>query len=140
MKPLISIAALATLAATPAGAATLTFQLADVRASRAPLYLSVQRRDQFMEDGGAYGAVLAETSAGPMTIRIENVAPGEYAPTVWHDDNANGRFDMGEDYVPLDGWTMVGARRRTGEPSFDAAKIVVGAEDMTIPLEMIYGR
>ncbi|MGF1549810.1 MAG: DUF2141 domain-containing protein [Sphingomonadaceae bacterium] len=127
-------------AATPAPQATVTVHVENVRAAPGPLYLSLQKEAEFMQNRGSYGAVLAEPETGTATLVIADVAPGEYAPVVWHDDNGNGAFDMGEDNRPLDGWSMVGARQLTGEPRFEEVRIVVDEARETVELEMVYGR
>ncbi|HEX8525761.1 DUF2141 domain-containing protein [Allosphingosinicella sp.] len=139
MKTLIlaSIAALAL--ATPATAATLTVDLDGVRSAPGTLYVSVQTREQFMQRSGIAGTVMSAPQAGSHRFGFE-LPEGEYAISVWHDDNGNGSFDKAENFMPLDGWAMVNAAQLRGEPSFDQVKTVIGGSPAGVRLQMVYGR
>jgi uncharacterized protein (DUF2141 family) len=139
MKSLIlaSIAALAV--AVPAHAATLTVQLDGVRAATGPLYVSIQNREQFMHDRGVGGSVVTAPAAGSHRFSYELPA-GEYAVSVWHDDNGNGAFDKDERFIPLDGWAMPNSESLRGEPTFEQVRTVLGATPVAVRLSMTYGR
>jgi uncharacterized protein (DUF2141 family) len=134
---LASFAALAL--AAPAEAATLNVQLDGVRAAGGRLYVSVQSRAEFMQRSGTAGSLVDAPTAGTHRFTYE-VPAGEYAVSVWHDDNGNGTFDSNEQHIPLDGWTMVNAAQIRAEPAFDQVSTVVGETPASIRLSMIYGR
>lgn len=134
---LASLAALA--AAAPAQAATLNLEIDGVRAAGGRLHVSVQSRAEFMQQSGTAGSLVDAPTAGTHRFTYE-VPAGEYAVSVWHDDNANGRFDSNEQHIPLDGWTMVNAGQIRAEPTFDQVKTIVGETPATVRLTMIYGR
>ena len=125
--------------AMPATAANLAIDLDGVRNSPGTLYISVQTREQFKQDRGVAGSVVKLASAGSHRFAYE-VPAGEYAISVWHDDNGNGTFDKDGNYMPLDGWAMPNADKLRGEPTFDQIKTVVSNSPATIPLSMVYGR
>jgi uncharacterized protein (DUF2141 family) len=125
--------------ASPALAATLTVNLDGIRASGGTLYVSVQSRDQFMQDRGTAGDAIPAPKAGSHRFSYD-VPAGEYAVSVWHDDNGNGRFDKNENHVPLDGWAMLNGERLRGEPKFDEVRTIVGKSAETVNLKMTYGR
>jgi uncharacterized protein (DUF2141 family) len=134
------LASLATLAvAAPAEAATLNVQLDGVRAGGGRLHVSVQGRAEFMRQSGTAGSRLDAPTAGTHRFTYQ-VPAGEYAVSVWHDDNGNGTFDSNEQHIPLDGWAMVNADQIRAEPTFDQVKTTVGETPATIRLSMIYGR
>ncbi len=137
---LIPLAGLASaFAIAPAQAAPLTVDLEGVRAATGRLYVSVQTREQFMQDKGVAGSVMTAPQAGSHRFAYDLPA-GEYAVSVWHDDNGNGAFDKGEDYMPLDGWAMTNSAALRGEPTFDQVKTVVGGSPAAVRLAMTYGR
>lgn len=135
--PLAGLAAAAAI--TPAGAAPLTVDLEGVRAATGRLYVSVQTREQFMKDKGVAGSVMTAPQAGTHRFAYDLPA-GEYAVSVWHDDNGNGAFDKGENHMPLDGWAMTNSAALRGEPTFDQVKTSVGAGPAALRLAMTYGR
>ena len=74
---------------------------------------------------------------GPALV-FRHVAPGIYAVSLFHDENANGRLDkmMG---IPAEGYGFSrDAAIRFGPPKFDAAKAVVGAADVVLPIKVRY--
>ncbi len=131
--------ATAALIAAPASAAPLTVHVTGVSDAGGQLYVSVQRADQFMRQEGVAGQIVPTPAAGDHSFSYD-VPEGEYAVTIWHDDNGNGAFDMGADRMPEDGWAMVNGSQLRGEPAFDQVKTVVGADGTSITLPMIYGR
>jgi uncharacterized protein (DUF2141 family) len=124
--------------AGPARAAPLTVDLDGVRGA-GKLYISVQTRDQFMQDSGVAGSVVSSPQAGSHRFGYELPA-GEYAISIWHDDNGNGAFDKDETYRPLDGWAMPNSGQLRGEPTFDQIKTVIGNAPASVRLAMVYGR
>jgi uncharacterized protein (DUF2141 family) len=85
------------------------------------------------------GTVISSPQAGPHRFGYELPA-GEYAISVWHDDNGNGTFDKDENFVPLDGWAMTNSGQLRGEPTFDQVRTVIGDGPTQVRLAMVYGR
>jgi len=80
-----------------------------------------------------------DTSAkgGPALV-FRHVAPGTYAVSLFHDENANGRLDktMG---IPSEGYGFSrDAAIRFGPPKFDAAKVTVASADVVLPIKVRY--
>ena len=134
---IIGAAAAALPAAAQAG--NVEVEIEGVRAG-GTLYVSLQQREEFLSDDQAYRQVIANPEAGTLKVTLPDVAPGDYAVLVWHDDDGNGQFDMQPGAPPLDGWSMVGAASLMGMPNFDHVKTSVGPEGAEIPLSMLYGR
>lgn len=134
------IAALTAALPAMASAGSLKVAIEGVEARGGTFYISVQTRDQFMQDTGVAGTVEENPEAGTFDV-VYDLEPGEYAVTVWHDDNGNGTFDTGGQWnVPLDGWAMKNAMNLRAAPTFDDVKITVDGEGTTLNLPMIYGR
>ena len=133
-----AFAFLATFAA-PAAASNLTVELEGVRATGGTLYVTVQDREQFMQPRGTAGTVVQRPQAGAHRFGFD-VPPGDYAVSIWHDDNGNGQFDKDESHQPLDGWAMANGAALRAEPTFDQVKTPVGPGPAALRLSMNYGR
>ena len=70
-----------------------------------------------------------------MLFVFDNVEPGEYALTVLHDENGNGKLDTNLLGMPKEGYGVSNnAFRRFGPPRFREAKITVNGEPISVPL------
>jgi len=142
MNLILKMLAGAFVLAVPAGASAgdVAVDLSGVRAG-GTLYVQLQTREQFMGAARASGAILASPAAVPISLILKDVAPGDYALTVWHDDNGNRMFDVDPaSGRPADGWATVNADGLRGPPTFDQVKTQVGAEGARIALPVHYGR
>ena len=84
MNRLLTASPLLLVLASPAAAAPLTVDLEGVRTGNGTLYVSVQTREQFMQQDGTAGTVLYRPQAGAHRFAFE-VPAGDYAVSVWHD-------------------------------------------------------
>ena len=137
-----TIAAAAFLAfALPAAAqaGTVSVDLSGVRAG-GTLYVQLQTRDQFLGPGRVAGQIVQAPQAGSLRVDLGEVAPGDYAVTVWHDDNGNQQFDMDARGMPADGWATSNGGALRGPPGFDQARLAVPAGGASVPLALRYGR
>jgi uncharacterized protein (DUF2141 family) len=122
--------------AAPAG--TLTVHLKDVQAGGGPLYVSVQKREDFKQDRGTTGGIYKDVSAGDVSYTYTDVPLGEYSVMIWHDIDNDGVFTMDEkNYMPLDGWGASGSQLH-GDPAFDDVKINVTSSGKTVDIQMFY--
>src|SRR6185295_955191 len=117
---LAAAAALAFAFPAAANAGSVSVDLTGVRAG-GTLYGQLQTRDQFLGPARTAGQIVQAPQAGSLRIDLGEVAPGDYAVTVWHDDNGNQRFDVDARGAPADGWATVNAEGLRGQPSFDQA-------------------
>ena len=99
--------------------------------------MSIQTREQYQSIKG-FGGILQEASLGEMSATYNIVEPGEYAVSVWHDLDNDGRFSMTKDYQITDGWGASGNAPDTRAPTFDDVKIKVESFGATVPVEMKY--
>ncbi len=127
------------IVASPALASDLVVDVNGIRRGGGPLHIEVQTRAEFMGDAASAEATLAAPRAGAHRFTFA-LPPGDYAVSVWHDDNGNGRFDKDEAQMPLDGWALSNAGALRGEPTFDAVKVSLGTGGATLRLNMVYAR
>ena len=72
---------------------------------------------------------------------VGEVPAGDYAVTVWHDDNANRQFDVNpRTGAPADGWATANADGLRSRPTFDQVRLSIPATGAHIPLALHYGR
>lgn len=138
----LSLLAAAIALAAPAAAAAgpVRIDLSGLRAG-GRLYVQLQTRDQFMGGSRAAGRVIEAPRAGALSVDLGDVPAGDYAVSVWHDDNGNSRFDVDPaSGRPLDGLATVNAETLRGPPSFDQVKLAVPAAGLALPLAVHYGR
>ena len=135
----IAIAAPAVLLLGTAAAAPLNVTLEGVESREGPLYVSAQTEAQFLKQEAVAGDIIEAPEAGTAEVTLD-VPPGTYAVMVWHDDNANQVFDMGEAGIPLDGWAMSSGTEMDGPPTFEEAGVEVTDEGGEADLTMTYGR
>jgi uncharacterized protein (DUF2141 family) len=132
-----SLTALGT--AVAAQAAPVEIDLTGLRAG-GRLYVQLQTRDQYMGQARAAGRIVEAPAAGSLGLNFD-VPPGDYAATVWHDDDGNNRFDVDPATGrPLDGWATINADKLHAAPTFDDVKLAVTAAGAKVPLALRYGR
>jgi uncharacterized protein (DUF2141 family) len=132
----------AAFAAIPAAAlaADVEVDLSNVRAG-GTLYVQLQTREQFMSGRRSYGEMVRVPAAGAVSLTLKDVAPGDYAVTVWHDDNGNNRFDVDPATgIPTDGWATLNAEALRAAPTFDQVRTTIGADPVKLALPVHYGR
>lgn len=60
------------------------------------------------------------------TVTLEGLAPGPWALAVFHDENGNGKIDLGFFGIPREGLAVSrDAKGFLSSPSFDAARLVL---------------
>ncbi len=72
-----------------------------------------------------------------VTLVFENVAPGRYAMSAFHDRNNNGKLDKGAFGIPQEPFGFSrDARGLMGPPSFDDASFDVPAEGISVVIHL----
>lgn len=116
---------------------TITF--ANLRNERGVVRLCLTgNRRHFPDCSGDANARTMTVPASATTVQFANVAPGTYAVSMIHDENANGRMDM-RLFVPREGFGFSrNPAVRMGPPSFGSAAFAVGDTPVTQHLRMRY--
>lgn len=115
----------------------MTITVTDVIETQVPLYISVQTEADYRSMKGE-GTILRQTTAGTITETVQLPAAGDYAISIWHDLDNDGRFSMNERYEVLDGWGSSGETLMAGAPTFQSAKISVPNFGAETSVAMIY--
>ena len=120
-----------------AGTIPLTVNLSGVKIADGPIYISVQKRGQYMGMKG-HEAILKTATPGNMTAIVKVAEPGDYAVSVWHDMDDDTVFDMDENYRPSEGWGASGTMPTDRAPKFDGVKIKIESFGATVDVPMVY--
>jgi len=141
MKTVITIAALLVLAAPAAAqAGNVRVDLTGLRAG-GTLYVQLQTRAQFLGAERSAGDLIRAPQAGSLSVDLGEVPPGEYAVSVWHDDNGNQQFDVDpRTGRPMDGLAGMPTEGLRAAPTFDQVKLTIPAAGLAVPLSMQYSR
>ncbi len=126
-------------AAEPAKGMDVTISLQSVQASPHKIYISLQKKDEFLQEKGSYGDIIVLTAGDQKDVIIPNVTAGEYSVSVWHDTDGNGKFTMDASGMPADGWGMYQGEKLRAMPTWDAVKFTVADSSTTaIPVIVQY--
>lgn len=79
----------------------------------------------------------AELNNGVAVVTLQHIAPGTYAISSYHDENANGKLDTNVIGIPKEEYGFSNqARGRLGPPSFEQAKFTYDGRDETIEITL----
>lgn len=115
----------------------VTVTLKNITQTQGPVYVSIQTREDYRSMKG-HGGIISKASLGEMTATFKVKEPGEYAVSVWHDLDDDGRFSMTKDYKILDGWGASGQPPAGREPTFDDVKIKIESFGASATVNMNY--
>ncbi|UTW56239.1 DUF2141 domain-containing protein [Kordiimonas sp. SCSIO 12610] len=114
----------------------LSVTLKGVQEKAGPMYVAVQKRENYQKWNAGAGGIYKGLKAGDHTY-VYDVPAGEYAISVWHDSDNDGQFTM-QGYLPLDGWGNSGNQNLQAPPTFDDVKITVSAKGSRETVNMHY--
>lgn len=120
-----------------AGTIPVTVNLSGVQIADGPIYISVQKREQYRGMVG-HGTILKLATPGNMTAIVKVAEPGDYSVSVWHDMNDDRVFGMSETYRPTEGWGASGTAPTNRMPTFDDVKIKVESFGTTVDVPIVY--
>lgn len=102
-----------------------------------PIYVSIQTEEQYRSLKGA-GGITPYAKTGNMEATFMVAEPGDYAVSVWHDRDGDGRFSMSDDYtLILDSYGSSGQTPENAMPTFDDVKVAVPNMGTSLTVEMI---
>ena len=102
-----------------------------------PVYVSIQTEDEFRSLKGG-GGITPHAKTGTISATFLVKEPGDYAVSVWHDRDGDGRFSMSADYTAiLDSFGASGKPPEDRMPTFDDVKFSVPNIGTSLTIEMI---
>lgn len=134
---------LAFLGRASADGQTLTVRVSAFRNTHGALECSLFASPKgFPDHAEAAIAQLRSTIARDLTAEcvFRDVAPGEYAVGVMHDENGNGKFDQGLFGIPLEGYGFSNNHTHAlSAPSWDESRFTVAhGEDPILDVKLKY--
>ncbi len=122
-------------AVAPAPSASLVIELTGMTSDEGPVVYAVWSGPEHWLEAGAIreGKVPVENGTG--TITLAEMPYGEYAVSVYHDRNGNGRLDTGFFRIPKEPiGTSNDAKIRFGPPRYEDAVFVLDRPETTITI------
>ena len=131
----------ALLASSQVSGATLTLVISDVRSDVGALNIGIyDNKNDWLGSSTVQKrslTVLENNVGGVVTTSFE-VEPGEYAISVHHDDNDNGKMDTNFIGIPTEPTGLSnGAVPKFGPPKYKDAAFLVGNEDLEMPIKLL---
>lgn len=128
-------------AAAPAAAATVTITITDLRSDEGVVRACMTtRQDAFprcRRDPASHRTVVR--AGNTVTIRFENVAPGDYAIALLHDENEDGKANRVLGMAPREGYGFSrDAPVRMAPPDWDDAVFKIGRSPQNLTIKMRY--
>ncbi len=78
-------------------------------------------------------------STGPVMVCMPAPGPGTYAVAIYHDENANRKWDRNWIGIPKEGYGFSNdARGRLGPPAHEAAAFAVDGDEATVDVRVRY--
>jgi len=78
----------------------------------------------------------AEIMNGKVHIIFQQLKPGEYAVTCFHDSNSNGKMDFQENGMPIEDYGASNNTMNYGPPQFSDAKFELIDKDLTFEIKL----
>jgi uncharacterized protein (DUF2141 family) len=125
------------------GAATLTIKVTGARNNRGRIALALfQSEAGFPGDSSkAVRLQQAEIDAQARSAQfvLQSIPYGEYAVSVFHDENLNGKLDKNFVGAPKEGYgASNNPKKRMGPPPFSESSFAVNQPEKSIEIRLIY--
>ena len=114
----------------------LTVVVDGIEKSNGKVLVAVYDSINYLKQPLYYGLAKVEQGQEEVTVVIENVAPGKYAVSLFHDENDNNKLDTGSYGIPIEKYGFSNnARGKMGPPAFQECMINV-EEDTEINITL----
>jgi len=122
-----------------AGAAELEVVVTNIRTPTGFVRLGLYNDpERFPKRRGTIGGGDVKVSGATAVYVFRNLKPGAYAVAIYHDANANGRFDKTIG-IPMEGFGFSNnAAPRLSAPSFERAAVTVKAPRTRITIRLLH--
>lgn len=110
---------------------SITITIDNVLNDNGVLLLGLHSENTFMKSQGLMTKKVAIEDR-KITVKFNNVRPGEYAIMALHDENENNRMDFEPNGMPKEAYGMSNNPMSFGPPLFNDAKFEVSNKDLNI--------
>jgi uncharacterized protein (DUF2141 family) len=125
----------------PAPGAKLTVSIAGIRSDHGSIICELFAGPSGYPKDASKAAQLTKAAVDHRTATcvFAGLAPGIYAVAAYHDENGNGKLDTNFLGIPSEGvGASNDAKGTMGPPSFEKAKLTIGATDLGITIHLSY--
>ncbi len=138
--PLLAVLAVLAVPAWPAFSAELNVTVSGLRSGLGEVHVAVyDAAERFPKDDKYLTAAVVAAAVGEVTVAFKDLAAGNYALAVYHDENGNNEFDQGILGIPLEGYGFSNdASAFFGPPDFAAAAVTLAEPESNITIRMRY--
>lgn len=139
MKSLSLFVVLASLALAPAvgHAADLRVRLTGFAETSGTVRVALFASAADFEAGRQMAGYFSVVRSGAVEAVFENLPPGRYGISTFHDKNANDELDANLVGIPTEPFGFSrNARGRFGPPSFDDLSVELGSEDVALEITL----
>ena len=110
---------------------SITVKVDNALSDNGSMLIGLHNEDTYMKGKGLQNSK-SEIVDGIVTVTFENVAPGNYAIMVLHDENDNSKMDFDATGRPSESYGMSNNPMLFGPPTFTDAKFELLKEDLQI--------
>ena len=134
------IASTSVLPIIPVLAGELTVTVTNIKSSEGKIRVAVTTEENFLQNTNLTAATekqASESEGGKLSVTFDEIANGEYAVQVLHDENENGKMDRNMMRMPKEPFGFSNdAPIRMGPPKWDDAKIEVTDKPLAIDITL----
>lgn len=120
-------------------AQTLTVDFQGVHSASGSVRFSLYNDPKtFRKEAQALKVLELPAQQGTVTAVFPNIASGQYAIMVYHDEDHNGRLNLFMGMIPEEGYGLSNNPHPIGPPSFEDSAFSVNQQDERINIEARY--
>jgi uncharacterized protein (DUF2141 family) len=118
----------------------LTVVITNLRSAQAPVILGLYRdNDSFLHDEGRLKAYTFVPNGKTLTAQISDQEYGEYAISIYQDENSSGKMDKNILGIPKEGYCLSNNfRPKLKAPSYDDCKFDYDEKSNTLSMKMVW--
>lgn len=121
------------------GQINLTITIPNVKNDQGLIQIGIyDNKENFPKEGEEFMLIIQPADAPVFRHTIENLAPGDYAVALMHDENADGVCNLNFFGIPKEGYGFSNnVIPRLSAPSFESARISM-TQNKNITINLIY--
>ena len=130
----VGVAAL--LAPNTATAGDLTVEIQGVASDKGNVMVALYKKDDKWMGRSTAGTMVA-AKKGAVLVSFKDLPDGEYAVSLFVDENSNGKLDANAIGIPIEPFAFSNdASGNFGPPTFEQAKFIVGKDSKSIVINI----
>ncbi len=120
---------------------SIEIEIRDLKSERGVVRIALYSSEDGFPDEPEKATLLesVEISKRPLSVSFKDITYGYHAIAIFHDENANGEFDMTWYFKPLEGYGISNmSEPKIGPPKFKKAKFELNSAQMKLPVKILY--